>query len=198
MRKFFQTKRMMSFVCVLFTAILSLCSINIMNYHDLLTTSTEEQTLNETDETNGGGNSQSDILENDEVTANAPTNSGYWTDSGNYATSFAGGSGTSSDPYLIETPQQLAYLSYLVNNSSTNSQYASLYYKQTANLDMSAYWWDAIGTSTYPFKGYYDGGDYTISNLLVDDNSNYEGLLVMLDLGHRHRQVLFMVEKQIA
>ena len=56
MRKFFQTKRMMSFVCVLFTAILSLCSINIMNYHDLLTTSTEEQTLNETDETNGGGN----------------------------------------------------------------------------------------------------------------------------------------------
>ena len=55
MRKFFQTKRMMSFVCVLFTAILSLCSINIINYHDLLTTSTEEQTLNETDETNGGG-----------------------------------------------------------------------------------------------------------------------------------------------
>ena len=55
MRKFFQTKRMMSFVCVLFTAILSLCSINIINYHDLLTTSTEEQTLNETDETSGGG-----------------------------------------------------------------------------------------------------------------------------------------------
>ena len=56
----------------------------------------------------GGGESQSDILENDEVTANAPTNDGYWTDSGNYATSFAGGSGTESDPYLIETPQQLA------------------------------------------------------------------------------------------
>ena len=55
MRKFFQTKRMMSFVCVLFTAILSLCSINIINYHNLLTTSTEEQTLNETDETSGGG-----------------------------------------------------------------------------------------------------------------------------------------------
>ena len=60
-------------------------------------------------QTSGGGESQSDILENDDqVTANAPTNDGYWTDSGNYATSFAGGSGTESDPYLIETPQQLA------------------------------------------------------------------------------------------
>ena len=42
----------------------------------------------------GGGISQDDILENDEVTANAPTNDGYWTDAGNYATSFAGGTGT--------------------------------------------------------------------------------------------------------
>ena len=51
MRKFFQTKRMMSFVCVLFTAILSLCSINIINYHDLLTTSSQEEvyTSNEND-----------------------------------------------------------------------------------------------------------------------------------------------------
>mgnify|MGYP001622991989 CR=1 FL=1 len=44
----------------------------------------------------------------DDVIANAPTNDGLWTDSGNYATSFAGGTGTSTDPYLIETPQQMA------------------------------------------------------------------------------------------
>ena len=71
MKKLFQTKRLMSFVCVLFTAILSLCSINIMNYHDLLTTSTQEEVLNDEnnenetlsedlnngndDETSGGG-----------------------------------------------------------------------------------------------------------------------------------------------
>ena len=47
MKRFFQTKRLMSFVCVLFTAILSLCSINIINYHDLLTTSTQEEVLND-------------------------------------------------------------------------------------------------------------------------------------------------------
>ena len=134
----------------------------------------------------GGGNSQDDILESDEVTANAPTNSGYWTDAGNYATSFAGGTGTEDDPYLISTPQQLAYLSYLVNNSSTNSQYASLYYKQTANLDMSQYWWDAIGiynynaTLRYAFSGHYNGGGYKISGLYTEagttDDFSYQGL----------------------
>ena len=126
-------------------------------------------------QTSGGGDSQSDILENDEVTANAPTNSGYWTDAGNYATSFAGGSGTSSDPYLISTPQQLAYLSYLVNNSSTNSRYASLYYEQTANLDMSNYYWKPIGSSSYSFEGCFNGGNFTISNIYVNGTS-YQGL----------------------
>ena len=60
-------------------------------------------------ETNRGGEFTTSENENlDDVTASAPTNDEYWTDSGNYATSFAGGSGTESDPYLIETPQQLA------------------------------------------------------------------------------------------
>ena len=169
MRKFFQTKRMMSFVCVLFTAILSLCSINIINYHDLLTTSTEEQTLNETDETNRGGEFTTSENENlDDVTANAPTNSGYWTDSGNYATSFAGGSGTSTNPYLISTPQQLARLAYLINGSSS-STYRALYYEQTTNLNMSAYWWDAIGySSSYYFGGHYNGGGFTIAGLYTE------------------------------
>ena len=115
------------------------------------------------------------------MTANAPTNDGYWTDSGNYATSFAGGSGTESDPYLISTPQQLAYLSYLINTSSTNSTYRALYYEQTANLNMSAYWWDAIGySSTYSFRGCYDGGGYTISGLYTEAGTtsdySYQGL----------------------
>ena len=117
------------------------------------------------------------------MTANAPTNSGYWTDSGNYATSFAGGTGIESDPYLISTPQQLAYLSVLINDSSTNSQYASLYYEQTANIDLSQYWWDAIGasTSTCRFKGYYDGGGNTISGIYTESNLAYQGLFGYVD-----------------
>ena len=114
-----------------------------------------------------------------------PDNDGYWTDAGNYATSFAGGSGTSSDPYLISTPQQLAYLSVLINDSSTNSQYASLYYEQTTDLDMSAYYWDAIGEFTAyndyrAFSGFYDGGGFTIAGLYTEAGTtssySYQGL----------------------
>ena len=124
---------------------------------------------------------QSEIIDTeDEVTANAPTNSGYWTDSGNYATSFAGGSGTSTNPYLISTPQQLARLAYLINGSSSSS-YRSLYYEQTTNLNMSAYWWDAIGySSSYYFGGHYNGGGFTIAGLYTEAGTtssySYQGL----------------------
>ena len=109
----------------------------------------------------------------------------YWTNAGNYADSFAGGSGSESDPYQIATPEQLARLAYLINSSSTNSTYKSLYYVQTANLDMSEYWWDAIGTYTsssdyLAFSGQYDGGEYTISGLYTEAGSDltysYQGL----------------------
>ena len=114
------------------------------------------------------------------MTANAPTNDGYWTDSGNYATSFAGGSGTSSDPYLISTPQQLAYLSYLIDDSSSYSTYyLGKYYEQTANLDMSAYWWNPIG-KRHSFCSIYDGNNYTISGIYTKAGTtadySYQGL----------------------
>ena len=128
---------------------------------------------------NRGGDSPSDNLEND-VTQNAPDNTDLWTDSGNYVTSWAGGSGTSSNPYQIATAGQLAYLSYLINGSSSSS-YRSLYYKQTANIDLSAHYWDAIGySSSYYFAGHYDGGGFTISGLFTQSGSSstysYQGL----------------------
>ena len=101
----------------------------------------------------------------------------YWTNEGNYADSFAGGSGTESDPYKIATPKQLARLAYLINSSSTNSTYKSLYYVQTANLDMSEYWWESIGySSSYYFSGHYDGGGYTISGLYTENGYSNQGL----------------------
>ena len=132
-------------------------------------------------ETNREGEFTTSENENlDDVTANAPTNSGYWTDAGNYATSFAGGTGTEDDPYLISTPQQLARLAYLINGSSSSS-YMSLYYEQTTNLNMSAYWWDAIGYSTsYYFSGKYNGGGFTIAGLYTEAGTtssySYQGL----------------------
>ena len=129
-------------------------------------------------DTTGGGNLSTD--ENDEVTQNAPDNTDLWTDSGNYATSFAGGSGQEDDPYQIATAEELAYLAYLINGSSSSS-WRSLYYEQTANIDLSAHYWDAIGySSSRYFAGHYDGGGYTINGLFTQAGSSstysYQGL----------------------
>ena len=112
------------------------------------------------------------------ATAEVPLNTdGTWlSEGGRFATSFAGGSGTESDPYEIETAGQLAFLSYVVRYA--NSFYADLYYEQTANIDVSAYYWYPIGSisSTYAFKGHYDGGGYTISGIYTRSGSSYQGL----------------------
>ena len=99
-----------------------------------------------------------------------------WTTSGNYATSFADGNGTQEDPYRISNERDLARVAYLVNSSSYNSSYAPDYYLQTANLDMSDFYWVPIGTSSYSFKGHYDGAGYTISGLYTKYDEDHQGL----------------------
>ena len=108
--------------------------------------------------------------------ATSPTvsTSGSWTDSGRRGTSFGGGSGIESDPYLISNAEQLAYLAYMVNSESapaTNNMYfySGVYFRQTNHIDLSAYYWDPIGTSSPAvyFAGHYDGNGYTISGLFT-------------------------------
>lgn len=98
----------------------------------------------------------------------------YWSDSGVRATSFAGGSGTSSSPYLISTPAQLGFLCYLIN-SSKSTTYKSKYYKLTADLNMKANNWIPIGyaSTSYAFTGNFDGDGHTISNISI--NGVYSG-----------------------
>ena len=92
--------------------------------------------------------------------ANAPANDEYWINHQDY--SFAGGTGTEDDPYLIETPGQLAHV-------SSNNYY---YYKQIADIDMSMYWWSPIGSLNSPFSGNYNGNNYIISGLYIKSASN--------------------------
>ena len=76
------------------------------------------------------------------------------------------GSGTESDPYLIETPANLAYLAAQVNAGNT---YKDTYFLQTGNIDLNGKSWTSIGSSTSAvFSGHYDGG-----NKLVVDAENY-------------------------
>ena len=108
--------------------------------------------------------------------ATQPTNtSGTWTDSGIRGTSFGGGSGTASDPYIISNAQQLAYLAYRVNNGNT---YSGKYFEQTANIDLSAYYWEPIGTSSYhSFSGNYTANSFgVITNLYIKSGYAYTGL----------------------
>ena len=116
------------------------------------------------------------------VTSNAtePTNDDSWAN--HYADSFAGGTGSEADPYQIETAEQLSLLAVNVN-SGTN--YSDIYFEQTADIDLSAYWWDAIGTYTSSsdyneFAGHFNGGGHTVSGVFTQAGStstyNYQGL----------------------
>lgn len=131
------------------------------------------------------------------VMANGPINSDSqitWITNGNYANSFADGTGTVDDPYLIETPEQLAYLSYMVYSGnapqSSGYYYNGTYFKQIKDLDMSKYYWQPIGamydTSNTQinryFGGSYDGGGhkitgvYTYHNGTSNNSDKYKGL----------------------
>ena len=86
------------------------------------------------------------------------------------------GSGTSGDPYLISSASNLAWIS----NRAENGQSTSIYCKQTANIDLSAYEWLPIGNGTNYFLGNYDGNGYTIKNMKINRisgiNRRYLGL----------------------
>ena len=91
------------------------------------------------------------------------------------------GSGTESDPYLISSAEELAGLAYLTNIlGSTTYNGSGVYYLQTADIDVSEYWWDAIGTSSYYFQGHYDGGGHTVSGIRTKEGTtsefSYQGL----------------------
>lgn len=77
------------------------------------------------------------------------------------------GSGTQSDPYIIETAQDLA----------TVGSNRKAYFELGDDIDLSSYDnWSPIGNSSAIFEGYFDGKGHTITNLsstgyLVDNRS---------------------------
>lgn len=104
---------------------------------------------------------------------------GLWTDY--KASSFAGGSGTSSSPYQISNAAQLAYMAYLVNSNTT---YRNKYYQLTADIDLSAHYWYPIGKENYSFNGTFDGQYHTISNMTIDNTVTGMGVKYLGLLGY--------------
>ena len=85
---------------------------------------------------------------------------------GTVADAFGGGTGTEADPYLITNAKELALIAKNVNEMTAD--YKDVYFKQTANINLDGAAWEAIGNgkSAYSFKGNYDGGNFTIYNIL--------------------------------
>ena len=97
------------------------------------------------------------------------------------------GTGTSSDPYLIAT---LDNLKWVADQTNGGNSFSGKYFKQTADIDASAtstwnsngsggyYGWRPIGEyvnpNYYDFKGSYNGQGYVISNLYINRYDNHQ------------------------
>lgn len=145
-----------------------------------------------------------EALKNSAGANDAAKDSPIW--SGAVATSFAGGTGTEADPYLISTGEQLAYLAQTVNNRIS---YEGQYIKLTANiiLNDTSNWmlwgttdettgaviapaneWTAIGTYTSAtfyraFSGNFSAGGYNVRGIYINKTGttttgtdSYQGL----------------------
>ena len=89
------------------------------------------------------------------------------------ATSFGGGTGSSSSPYLISTAEQLAYLANRVNSGTS---YSGSYFKQTADINLGGHEWVPIGNASNNFSGSYDGKGFKISGININSTDSDVGL----------------------
>ncbi len=86
---------------------------------------------------------------------------------------WAGGTGTSGDPYQIATIQQLTFLQ---TSTNANTNYTNVYFRLMSNLDLGGNAWTPIGNSSSPFRGNFDGDSHTISGLFINTSGNDVGL----------------------
>lgn len=95
-----------------------------------------------------------------------PTQSGtIW--NGSIANSFAWGSGTEDNPYLIANGEELAYLRAQVNSGRT---FDGEYFKLVDDINLNNNVWIPIGTAQTYFGGIFDGQGFTISNGVINAN----------------------------
>lgn len=92
------------------------------------------------------------------------------------------GNGTEESPYMINSADDLVALSNAVSQGVT---YAGTFFKLGGNISLSGLSWtpigvwgeDDLGWKNKPFRGSFDGGGFTISNLTMNNTSvNYVGL----------------------
>ena len=101
-----------------------------------------------------------------------------WGGTEDVATAYAGGSGTSEDPYLIASAAQLAFMAQEANKEGSEYQWAETrkYFKLTANINLKGHEWTPIGSESLRFAGSFDGDGHVIVNLNVKGAGRFAGL----------------------
>lgn len=81
---------------------------------------------------------------------------------------FWGGSGTSSDPYIIKTVNNLRNVKTVMDANPT----AGLYFQMANDIDLEDAVWDQVNQASphTPYTLYFDGNDHTISNFSIASN----------------------------
>ncbi|MDR1321428.1 MAG: cell wall-binding repeat-containing protein [Gracilibacteraceae bacterium] len=93
---------------------------------------------------------------------------------------FAGGSGTSADPYTIADAAQLGLFRDAVN---AGTSYAGKHIALSEDIDISGEDWTPIGSANAPtatalkFAGSFDGGGHTVSGLTIGAEDDPASLL---------------------
>ena len=104
------------------------------------------------------------------------------------ASPWTNGTGVSSDPYLIETAANLAYLAQKVNEgyqAQGQAVFRYTYFLLTDDLDLNNIDWTPIGNVNMSMQGYYfagifDGWYHNIDNLKIQSSADVCGLFAGL------------------
>ena len=93
-----------------------------------------------------------------------------------YATPIVNGTGTWNDPYLIECPGHLAYVSQQVYTGATD--YAGQYLELTCDISLSNINWEPIGIEYNDrfFRGNFNGAGNTIDSVYMSANAPDDAL----------------------
>ncbi len=109
---------------------------------------------------------------------------------GKAASSSLSGSGTKTDPFLIQSAADLKYLANAVNanyNTTGGNTFAGKYIKQTVDIDLGNHKWLPIGYREYAvFQGVYDGDGHSIVGLSNWENGTGNKTAVAGDISYRN------------
>lgn len=128
----------------------------------------------------GGMEAQNESGSNTATSGSIPTSAlraegNYWT-LDQAAESYAGGTGTEADPYLIATPEQFIKLCLDTNQKGTAGRpiyCEGIYFKQTADLDFSEAYTNYLRVGVGgDFAGTYDGGNFALKGLRYYANAS--------------------------